>query len=136
MPQFEMPFASHADQVEFRKLDTFTQGYVEAIFFTECTSDNPELEACNYEDLAPETLARIIADCVDFQSDEATQEDIADDEHRAGVDFWLTRNHHGAGFWDRGDDMYRGHGKALTERSHGYGGRDLYLGDDGKLYLA
>ena len=24
------------------------------------------------------------------------------DEEQIGHDFWLTRNHHGAGFWDRG----------------------------------
>jgi hypothetical protein len=49
-----------------------------------------------------------------------------------GHDFWLTRNHHGAGFWDRGlGDL----GDALTKWAHTYGDADLYVGDDGNLYL-
>ena len=48
-----------------------------------------------------------------------------------GHDFWLTRNHHGAGFRDRGAA-----GQAvdeLVESSHAYGGCDLYLSDDGEI---
>lgn len=57
-----------------------------------------------------------------------------------GHDFWLTRNGHGAGFWDR-------HG-SRNEDAHAMGKRmselvgfrtpfpeiDLYVGDDGKIY--
>ena len=48
-----------------------------------------------------------------------------------GHDFYLTRNRHGAGFWDRGLGEL---GDWLTEMSHPYGEFDLYVGDDGKLY--
>lgn len=41
----------------------------------------------------------------------------------AGHDFWLTRNHHGAGFWDRGLE----HGTELTDRAHEYGSCDLLV---------
>ncbi len=49
-----------------------------------------------------------------------------------GHDFWLTRNDHGAGFWDRslgelGDNV----SKISTE----LGGRDIYEGDDKKIYI-
>jgi len=50
-----------------------------------------------------------------------------------GHDFWLTRNHHGAGFWDRGLGEI---GDALTDAAYAYGERDLYVGDDGKLYVS
>ena len=46
-----------------------------------------------------------------------------------GHDFALTRNHHGAGFWDRGlGDL----GERLTEAAQSYGSCDLiaYLDDD------
>jgi len=33
-------------------------------------------------------------------------------------DFFLTRNHHGAGFWDRGDTYGEGEALDLTEISH------------------
>lgn len=52
-----------------------------------------------------------------------------------GHDFWLTRNGHGAGFWDRdfGTEASR---KALTELSKVFGSRDIYKGDDGQVYYA
>ena len=48
-------------------------------------------------------------------------------------DFWLTRNRDGAGFWD--GDYEKSVGDKLTEISHSFGGLDLYVGDDGKLYF-
>lgn len=50
-----------------------------------------------------------------------------------GHDFWLTRNHHGAGFWDRGLGEL---GKKLTEWAHSYGSSDVYLGDDEKIHFS
>lgn len=44
-----------------------------------------------------------------------------------GHDFWLTRNRHGAGFWDRG---FAGPAvEALTESSHAWGEVSLYVTD-------
>ena len=51
---------------------------------------------------------------------------------RAGHDFWLTRNHHGAGFWD--GDWPEPQATALTDAAHAFGERNLYLGDDGRIY--
>jgi hypothetical protein len=45
------------------------------------------------------------------------------DPGQVGHDFALTRNRHGAGFWDRG---YGKLGDVLTDRSHTYGEIDLY----------
>jgi hypothetical protein len=48
----------------------------------------------------------------------------------AGHDFWLTRNHHGAGFWDRGLGEL---GRRLTDAANVYG--DVYLyAHDGQIY--
>lgn len=50
-------------------------------------------------------------------------------------DWVLTRNGHGTGFWDR---CYCGHDEAarhLSEVSRAQGEIDLYIGDDGKLYV-
>jgi hypothetical protein len=45
---------------------------------------------------------------------------------QAGHDFALTRNHHGAGFWDRGlGDV----GDRLTEIAHGYGESNAWITD-------
>ena len=56
------------------------------------------------------------------------------DSDRAGIDFWLTRNGHGAGFWDRGLGEV---GDQLTKKCDWqgkFGERNLYIGDDGKIY--
>lgn len=50
-----------------------------------------------------------------------------------GHDFWLTRNHHGAGFWDRG--LSNGRGKILTDIAHSFGELILYVGDDGQIHF-
>jgi hypothetical protein len=52
---------------------------------------------------------------------------------RIGHDFWLTRNGHGAGFWD--GDYEDEDGKALTKISKSFGEKSPYLGDDGLIYL-
>lgn len=51
---------------------------------------------------------------------------------QAGHDFWLTRCHHGAGFWDRGLGEL---GDELTKISHEFKPVDLEVGDDGYLHF-
>jgi len=53
-------------------------------------------------------------------------------EGQFGHDFWLTRNGHGAGFWDRGLGKL---GDKLTYLCKACGESDCYIGDDGKVYL-
>ena len=57
---------------------------------------------------------------------------IKENLDRAGHDFWLTQNRHGAGFWD--GDWPEAAGKVLTKNSQAYGQYNLLVGDDGKLY--
>jgi len=54
------------------------------------------------------------------------------DLEQAGHDFILTRNHHGAGFWDRG---YGDAGDELTRLAHTMGECYAYVGDDGKVHV-
>lgn len=131
-------------------LDDFTKHYIIAALWS--TTDNsdesggsPLDENYSIEDIAPESIARIIEDCKDFQESNAEllaqayelynwHPDAPTPECSAGHDFWLTRNHHGAGFWDRG---FPGElGQALTISAHSYGSYDLYVGDDGMIYGA
>lgn len=116
-------------------MDSFTKSYIEtALWSSTDESDesggSPFDDNYGIEDIAPETLAGIIEDCQAFQ--QAHGDDIGGELERAGHDFWLTRNGHGAGFWDGDweDDI----GERLTEASHAYGSVDLYVGDDGLIY--
>ena len=68
------------------------------------------------------------ADCADFVKANAADlelyYELTDrDESSAGNDFWLTRNRHGAGFWDRGIDPVF---KRLTKAAHAYGERNVF----------
>lgn len=98
------------------------------------TDDNgdPLDDKYSIDDLAPETIAKAEKDTEDFLVKAGSLLDLYDDSI-AMHDFWLTRNHHGAGFWD--GDYTKDIGDKLTELSHSFGETDLYVGDDGKLYF-
>lgn len=76
-------------------------------------------------------LAYVEANCPDAL---AEYEEEGYDEGSFAHDFALTRNRHGAGFWDRG--LSKESGAALTAAAHRFGGIDVYVGDDGKVYGA
>lgn len=148
MPEFILDHGTPESAKQFAALDSFTQGYIEAMFFTSEGVDNDcdpghenDLADISVADLAPETMVQIIAGCSAFQLANATWLAQAYDtcicgngydEQRAGNDFWYSRNGHGTGFWDRdlgetGDELHN-----VAKHSE----INLYLGDDGLLYLA
>lgn len=59
--------------------------------------------------------------------------DYCSGDFNVAHDFWLTRNHHGAGFWD--GDYPEPIATQLTNLAHGFGECNLYVGDDGLIYL-
>ena len=134
------------------QIDEFTRAYIEcALWSSHYMKNDIEFhfdETHNIDDLASETLGAMIADCAKFQLEHAAalknaykykagmnayeQNTLPDyDESQAGHDFWLTRNGHGAGFWDRGLGEL---GTLLTMFAKAFPPRDLYIGDDGKIY--
>jgi hypothetical protein len=123
--------------------DHFLIAYIDAALWS--STDNSTLQGgdpldANYTmaDLAPETLETMRADCARFARENAA--DIAEGtagrdftvDERAGHDFWLTRNRHGAGFWD--GDWPEAVGARLTAAAHAFGEVNLYVGDDDKIY--
>jgi hypothetical protein len=121
----------------------FLKGYLVCALWSstdESTESGGEPIDANYsiEDLAPETLEAMRADCRDFlrlarSPLRAATKRPGYTYERAGHDFWLTRNRHGAGFWDRGELQARGLGDKLTALAKTYGGIDLYI-HEGKIY--
>jgi hypothetical protein len=121
--------------------DIFTQAYIECALWSSSEGEDGEIRLDEYGgDIAPGTLHDIEEACAQFQADNADLlrqwYDHGETAARAGHDFWLTRNHHGAGFWDRfyGDHPACKIGNALTAYAHAVGSRDLYIGDDGQIY--
>ncbi len=137
-------------------LQEFRNGYIDCALWStldESRDDggDPLENSCGAGDIDPETMAAIERDCDSFYAKHGGDSGFFDDacaqadgpdrngdwitaDMRAGHDFWLTRNGHGAGFWD--GDWNDPHGDALTESAKSYGEVDLYIGDDGSLYHA
>jgi hypothetical protein len=116
-------------------IDKVLQAYIAAAFWSTTDGSTPEggdfLDE-NYgpNDLAPETLEKMKADCDKFQAENS--QDIQGREEQAGHDFLLTRNSHGCGFWD--GDWSEPAATRLTTASHQFGEVNLYVGDDGLIY--
>ncbi len=117
-------------------MDTFTRSFFQALLWSE-TDIGPDgsmgdnFETYSPEDIETERRKELESDCESFQADNWA--DICEDLSRAGMDFCLTRNRHGAGFWD--GDWPPDVGSRLTEAAHAYGSVHLTLGDDDKLYV-
>ena len=121
-----------------KRVSDFVRGYLDcAEWLLDEEIDRSEIEAWS-----DEALTEAEADCAAFN------EKAADDvvkfcdayqprgdycaEECAGHDFFLTRNRHGTGFWDRGlDDL----GERLSAVAQSFREVGVYLGDDGKLYF-
>lgn len=73
------------------------------------------------------------ADCAKFKVENSAMLAYQSNDCN-GHDFWLTRNGHGSGFWDR--DLPHGAGRVLTDAAHRFGECDLYRGDNGQLFLS
>lgn len=117
--------------ITIESLDAFTRAYIETALWSSTDDDGEPLDGLyTIDDIAQDTFTAMIGDCRRFQADNA--DDIASDPARAGYDFWLTRNGHGAGFWD--GDWPQDAGQRLTVASHVFGPVDLHVGDDGYIY--
>lgn len=118
------------------KLDVFTRQFLETALWAECDhdsgGDNPDPLDKNYSitDFAEETIIKLKEDCDNFRKENAELLSQAGDDEQNGHDFWLTRNGHGAGFWDRGYSKAVSDG--LTKSCKVYGSVFLYI-LDGKI---
>lgn len=123
------------------KLDAFTQAYIECALWSSTDDKGEPLDREHSpDDIDPATLQGMISDCQDFQESNRellerayalyTHSPEWSHESQAGHDFWLTRNGHGAGFWDRGLGAV---GQELTQAAKIYG--SVYLSAyEGKVY--
>ena len=120
-------------------MQTLTDAYIQALLWAETDGDSNPLDD-NYKpsDIDPASRQSIEKDCERFSVEaKAILAGLNIPDSQIGHDFLLTRNHHGAGFWDS-PEKYGGQETAdkLTEIAQAFGETDIYVGDDGVLYIA
>ena len=121
--------------------DPFTHAYLVTALWSSTDNSTPSggfpLDD-NYDvsDIAPGTHAKMSRDAASFQRKNA--KDLREaykharyDEKVAGHDLWLSRNGHGAGFWDRGLGKV---GERLDKAAEKYGEFYLFVGDDKQIH--
>jgi len=111
----------------------FVDAYLEAALWASSVGDgeDPLDKSYTVEDFTQEAVDQAVKDANDFiRSNRKDLEAASSDRSQHGHDFWLTRNRHGAGFWDRG---YGAFGDRLTEAAHAYGEINAYADEDGKV---
>lgn len=122
------------------KLQDIINGYIQAIEFTECGPDSEFSEDAIFSD---ELKDQAKQDCKEFYAlsgillSRAMENNPEYTWEGVGHDLWLTRNGHGAGFWDRGLGSFNGYdiGDSLTIACKTLGSKDAYEGGDGLIYL-
>ena len=127
-------------------IEEFLDAYVTTALWSSNDESDPDTGGepldQNYgpEDIEPETMERMRADCLAFL--ETCGELITDETclrygpdfgtiGHAGHDFWLTRNRHGAGFWD--GDWRSDVETLLDDAAKAFGEVWLFVGEDGTI---
>lgn len=121
--------------------ESFVRAYLEcALWSTGDESDSagglPLEESYGIEDILESSMIEIRRDCQKFYNENMRDLVSANaTPEQWGHDFWLTRNRHGAGFWDRENNLYTEDARdRLTEAAHACGEQILYVGDDNFLH--
>lgn len=115
--------------------DTFIRSYLEtALWSSTMMPENDDVSdlsyfshGCDVNDCSLETIIGAKRDCDGFrESNDVDLDATGDDDGRNGHNFWLSRNGHGAGFFDRCDEV----GTRLQDAARAFGEVNLYhVGD-------
>ena len=135
------------EKIVLKSLTEFERGYISAALWTfdENAPSGDYSISGRIEELFPlidqDTLQKIRNACNEFQEKHIDLLGQAGDDSQNGHDFWLSRNHHGAGFFDRDYDnevegSYLSVGDTLQKHAQSCGQCDVYYGDDGNIYFS
>lgn len=124
-------------------LEAFTAAFFEALLWSETDETSAGGDGSYPPDVEMEgaSFDRLVAECEKFYTAHASTWNGKcrcgyewTDDQMAGHDFALTRNGHGAGFWD--GDWAEPAATTLTEACKAFGEVSLYRGDDGRVYVS
>lgn len=117
-------------------VNEIVMGYCAAVEWAPSDNANDEaLSTFDFERTALRHVLEFIGRCAIADIDYvAAVESVGYSRERLGHDFWLSRNGHGAGFFDR-DELPKALRDALQSAAEACGVCDTYVDDDGVLRL-
>ena len=106
--------------------------YLECAAWSSTDDDGEPLDPYQFSDNAGKNLKEDLDNFVEYCETNYSEtlinyEEMGGTPEQFAHDFWLTRNGHGAGFWDRGLGEV---GEILTKASKAFGACDLYLNEE------
>lgn len=128
-------------------IDEFVKGHLEAALYSSSDTVMKDGKACDIfldeREISEEEAVKLIPDCLAFIAEhkqgliEYTKTAKINENQtpwkQAGWDFWMTRQGHGVGYWDRdAGDI----GDNLSNECISWLHSGLYIGDDGQVYVA
>lgn len=125
------------ENFDYDSQDKMLRGYLGTALWSErdvlIDNHNLDLEKdFDLDDFTKEAIDKAKKDCELFKEKAG---DLLNglDLSIVGHDFWLTRNGHGAGFWD--GDYEKSVGEKLTQISKEFGVINLFLTEDDKILM-
>jgi hypothetical protein len=122
------------DRISDDKINEVLKHYMIAALWSSVDNDNEPFDA-NYSitDIDEASAASMRRDVVKFLVENKSELDSSMlNNEQIGHDFWLTRHHHGAGFWDRG--LNSSIADKLTAAAQAFMESSLFA-EDGKVKL-
>jgi hypothetical protein len=115
------------------EIEQFMDQYIETALQTSMDDNGKPMDRTFGPDaIDPETKKAMLRDCSRFTRENKKLLDGSGmDESDQAHNFWLSRNGHGSGFWDRGLGPL---GDELHKVAKRFGEYDLYVGDDGYIH--
>lgn len=122
-----------------RGFDDALAGCIEAALWADLRDDEvgDPMDGYDNTDLSEEAREKLARDLREFCENNAKDvveyiEGWGRSASDLGHDFWLTKQGHGVGFWDRGLGEL---GDRLTKATKPYGGQHLFVDEDGKIHI-
>ena len=119
------------------EIEKIAKHYLICLLWSSCDDDVYLDSLFDVDDLSDEIKNKAFADCrlfwdraKQYLNENLNEEMLA----RIGHDLALTRNRHGAGFWDSPEVYGKQTADILSDISHSFPEVYLYIGDDKKLY--
>ena len=124
------PATLHAFVRQYKETAEWCQTYRRLGVHDEITSEDVTGQGYPWSAAAN---AQVERDCLDFLSGLTPEllDLVSESAERAGHDFLLTRNGHGAGFWD--GDWPEAEGRELTKHAKAQGTAAYEIDDDGNI---